>query len=312
MKQSILKPGFECVFALSLAAIVGLPPLVMGQDKQENDYQKQITVKMKGSDTMVNSKRIKDMPATGRDEVSEDILVDTRTFTLKPQPDEKRRRFVIKRKPHGEKSDILIDRRALDRDEMPGHEMEEGVMINDSLGKKLGLKLKVLREAPGLAFNNGLTDDHSIDSDGSLNDVTRVRGFRLGRTFDNLVKPNSQSFNYTSTDADGISTHVSYRINAASAEKLKMIAGVNTATLQLKDIHISPEFSTGKTTLTFNLPAKTAAEVQFKDSQGKLLWSDKAVNGAFSKTFVLGLNGAYYLQVKQGMDIAVKRVVKED
>jgi hypothetical protein len=87
---------------------------------------------------------------------------------------------------------------------------------------------------------------------------------------------------------------------------------VEGPTLEISDLNIVPEFSTGKTLLMFSLPAKTVAEVKLIDSNGKALWKEKATGGSFSKTFVIGLNGIYYLQVKQGNGVAVKRIVKEE
>jgi len=73
-----------------------------------------------------------------------------------------------------------------------------------------------------------------------------------------------------------------------------------------------PEFSTGKTLLMFNLPEKALAEVKLIDSEGKVVWNERSTTGSFTKTFVLGLNGIYYLQIKQGNNIAIKRIMKEE
>lgn len=82
--------------------------------------------------------------------------------------------------------------------------------------------------------------------------------------------------------------------------------------IKFKNINLAPDFTSGKTTLSFNLNSKAPAEVQFKDSQGKVVWAEKAKGGSFNKSFSLALNGAYYLQVKQGNNMALKRIVKED
>jgi hypothetical protein len=82
--------------------------------------------------------------------------------------------------------------------------------------------------------------------------------------------------------------------------------------LDISDLNIVPEFSSGKTVLMFNLPAKSVADVKLTDSEGKVLWSGKSAGSSFSKTFTLGLNGVYYLQVKQGNNVAVKRIMKEE
>jgi hypothetical protein len=81
---------------------------------------------------------------------------------------------------------------------------------------------------------------------------------------------------------------------------------------EIEDLNIVPEFSTGKTLLTFNLSGKTVAEVKLIDSEGKLIWNEKVTDGRFIKSFVLGLNGIYYLQIKQGNSFAIKRILKEE
>jgi len=62
----------------------------------------------------------------------------------------------------------------------------------------------------------------------------------------------------------------------------------------------------------FSLPTKAIAEVKLVNSQGNILWTEKAAGGSFTKSFVMGLNGMYYLQVKQGSGVAVKRIMKEE
>ena len=87
---------------------------------------------------------------------------------------------------------------------------------------------------------------------------------------------------------------------------------VEGSKFEISDLNLVPEFSTGKTLLMFNLPAKTPAEVKLLNSEGKLIWNDKTAGGNFSKKFVLGLNGIYYLQIKQGNSIALMRIMKEE
>ena len=125
---------------------------------------------------------------------------------------------------------------------------------------------------------------------------------------------NTQNFIYTNIDNAGISTHVSFHVSdhfgpldadATNNEKIQMDM------LDLMDLTLVPEFSSGKILLMFNLPSKATAEVKLKDSKGTILWSEKATNGKFSTTFPLGLNGEYYLQVKQEGKVTVKKIVKE-
>ena len=135
------------------------------------------------------------------------------------------------------------------------------------------------------------------------------RGDHMG--FD---RKNTQNFIFTSTDNEGVSTHVTFHVSdhfgrldpdATNHEKIQM------EMLDLMDLTLAPEFSTGKVLLFFNLPSKAVAEVKLKDSKGTILWSAKTTNGKFSTTFAMGLNGTYYLQVKQAGKVTVKKIVKE-
>jgi hypothetical protein len=121
-----------------------------------------------------------------------------------------------------------------------------------------------------------------------------------------------QSFEYNNTGTDGISTHISFRVSEPSPEKIKTITGSEKAELEITDLSLVPEFSSGKTLLMFSLQSKSVADVKFIDNEGKLIWSAKAMNGSFNKSFGLGLNGVYFLQVKQGGKVALKRIVKEE
>ena len=127
-----------------------------------------------------------------------------------------------------------------------------------------------------------------------------------------MNRRNTQSFSYSNTGSDGISTHVNFTVSDASPERTKKITGSEKADLELKDLALVPEFSSGKIMLTFGLPARASADVKLTDSEGKVIWSDKAVNGSFSKNFPLGLNGLYFLEVKQGNKVALKRIIKEE
>ncbi len=126
---------------------------------------------------------------------------------------------------------------------------------------------------------------------------------------------NSQIFNYVTTDNNGISTHVSYRVS----EPTEGLTHVGTdpdqqdqhEKLDMTDLNIVPQFSAGKTVIMFTLPSKLVADVQFEDSKGNLIWSEKAVNGSFMKAFPMGLNGIYFLRVEQKGKLAVKKILKE-
>jgi hypothetical protein len=125
---------------------------------------------------------------------------------------------------------------------------------------------------------------------------------------------NTQNFVYTTTDNQGITTHVSFHVSDhfgpldADATKNE---NIQMDMLDIMDLNLVPEFSAGKVLLMFSLPSKAIAEVKLKDSKGTVLWAEKATNGKFSTTFALGLNGEYYLQVKQAGKVTMKKIVKE-
>ena len=123
---------------------------------------------------------------------------------------------------------------------------------------------------------------------------------------------NSQSFHYINTDNTGISTHLSFHVSEVSNEDLKRMPHIEGARLTLADLNIVPEFAAGKILLMFTLLSKGVAEVKLVNSAGDILWSEKSGGGSFSKAFVMGLNGVYYLEVKQGAGIALKKILKDE
>lgn len=126
---------------------------------------------------------------------------------------------------------------------------------------------------------------------------------------------NSQVFNYVTTDNNGISTHVTYRVSEPTDGLSHMGTDPDKKDqhekLDITDLNIVPQFSAGKTLIMFNLPSKLAADVQFEDSKGNLIWDAKAIGGNFTKAFPLGLNGVYYLRVEQKGKLAVKKIFRE-
>ncbi|WP_428328273.1 T9SS type A sorting domain-containing protein [Mucilaginibacter sp.] len=278
MKKFSLKPGFEFVFSLSLIAILALPPVLLAQTQNE------LEIKIQNGDTTINGKNIKDLSAKDKKKALKDIN------TIGSLPADNNRhelrldRVEVRRTPGGS-------------DNMPT--IVEDMAMRDSTSNGVQVRFVRHRKNPGMAYRFN-------DENGGPRD-RRMDGQFLGNGPD--VR-NSQDFDYVTTDKDGINTHAYFQVSEASREMLKEIARVEEANLELRDLNIVPQFTSGKVVVMFNLPAKTIAEVKLKDSEGKLIWSDKAVNGSFSKSFGLGLNGVYYLQVKQGKDVVLKRIFR--
>src|ERR1700754_4602523 len=67
MRKLLIKPGFELIFALSLIAIMGLPPLVFAQDRKD------LEIKITNGDTVINGKNIKSLSPLERKQALKDI-----------------------------------------------------------------------------------------------------------------------------------------------------------------------------------------------------------------------------------------------
>jgi hypothetical protein len=234
---------------------------------------KDLQITINNSDTTINGKNIKDLSANDRKEALKNIK---------------------------EISVISSDEK--------GH--QPPVIANSDI--KRSIHLKILKDDVG-------SKDSIIILDNGTGDKPRHRMLKHDYVIknDNDIRGshrNTQNFVFNNIDNDGIVTHVSYHVSEHPA-MLDYDAGKQGDTqmdmLDLMDLSIVPEFASGKTLLMFSLPTKAIADIQFKDSKGTLLWSAKATNGVFSKNFPLGLNGAYYLQVKQGGKVAVKKIEKE-
>jgi len=256
MKKSLLKPGFETIFALALIAILGLPPVLLAQNDKEVD------ITILNGDTTVNGKSIKELSK------------EERIYALRD----------IKHLSHpmmATRDSVQIG--SIDRIYIRKH--------RDTLGR--GEMMMGMRRGPGQR-------DFAFDSRRS------ERGSR------GMNRKNMQIFNYENIDNEGISTHIRFSVSEISNDDLKRMPHVEGGRFEIENLSIVPEFNSGNTLLMFNLPEKTEAEVKLINSEGKMLWNEKIDGGHFSKTFGLGLNGVYFLQIKQGNSFAVRRIVKEE
>jgi hypothetical protein len=289
MKTPILKPGFEFIFALSLIAILGLPPMLMAQD------QKDVEIKIMNGDTTINGKNIKDLSPGER----KNALRDIRHLSGDD--------VMIN---NGGKHKVFVFRRRDSTMAVSGdqHKMITGTVIirDDSTGNAV-----YMRPGRRMKGNPPMRDNPDGAPDGP---IWRGRTGRppLREPMMGFGAKNSQTFNYVNTDNDGISTRITFQISDVSNDDLKRMPHVEGPRLEVSDLNLVPQFSTGKTMLIFSLPGKAPVEVKLVNSEGKILWTEKSTGTSFIKSFVLGLNGTYYLQVKQGSGVAVKRILKEE
>jgi hypothetical protein len=301
MKKLLLKPNLEVIFSISVMAILGLPLLVMAQT------QKDFEIKIVNGDTTVNGKNIKKLTEQERKDALAELGNLHGTFEIETNGDAQSNITIKRNNKRNGKTNVIVERRITKGEQIAPEFFEMGP--GDSSSKKLNIKLNRLKKIDtSLAFNYELNDEQPLK-------VEMNRDFRLDgpnkrpmrMRFNNR---NTQNFDYVNTDNDGISTHISFRVTDAMNDKVK--GGTDKTYLSLNDLNLSPEFSTGKVFISFNLPVKTPADVKLTDSQGKILFTDKTVAGSFSKKVSLPLNGIYYLSVKQGAASVTKRIVKED
>jgi hypothetical protein len=279
MKTPILKPCFEFIFALSLIAILGLPLMLMAQN------QKDIEIKIVNGDTTVNGKNMKDLTPVERKIALRDIK-HLSGDDISNNDGGKHRVFMYKR---------------ADSTGNDGGRMITGTVI---IQKDTADNVMELRSKRAMRNNMG-------DGPGGMTWRGRTGRPPMREPLMGFAAKNSQSFSYVNTDNDGISTRISFHISDVTNDDLKRMPHVQGPRLEISDLNLVPEFSSGKTMLIFSLPAKGTAEVKLVDSEGKILWTEKTTGSSFSKSFVMGLNGIYYLQVKQGSGVAVKRILKE-
>jgi len=236
---------------------------------------KDLQITINNGDTTINGKNIKDLSASDRKDALKNI---TQISSISSDDKAGQPPMIV--------NDNMQHPRHLKMMTMDGNGKDSIMVFNDGIGNQP--KHKILKY------------DYHFNRE---NDERMAEHRR-----------NTQNFTYNNIDNDGIVTHVSYHVSEHPS-MLDYDAGKQGDTqmdmLDLMDLTIVPEFASGKTLLMFSLPTKAVAEIQFKDSKGILLWSAKAANGTFSKSFPLGLNGAYYLQVKQGSKVAVKKIEKE-
>ena len=301
--KKLVTPGFEFAFALGIIAVFALPPIVMAQEPKE------FKVTIHNNDTTINGKNIKELSANERKDALKELDNIQGDFTFKMGGgNDTAKHFTLRMRKNGDRArDIVIERRG-----NPGEiiatipDMEKGFMFNTDSAGKTELR-KMFRGGDMMPDMNFRYEPGAFGGEPQVFSFNRPRSAAI-----RMNRKNSQSFNYSYTDKDGISTHLNFNAGDASAENTKRITGAEKAELEIKDLAITPLFSSGKTTISFSPPATGSAEVTFKNTEGKVLWTDKTGTGSFTKSFDLPQNGVYYLQVKQGSKIGLKRITKEE
>jgi len=91
---------------------------------------------------------------------------------------------------------------------------------------------------------------------------------------------NSSSFNFNSTDKNGISSRMNIRLSDAEKSQVKTITGIENVDnlLDVKDLTIFPNFSNGKIGISFNLESIGPIRVKVMNSDLKQLYTEEIRN----------------------------------
>jgi len=296
MKKKISSPILELSFAAGIMVILALPLLVNAQDHKE------FKVNINNADTIINGKNIKELSASDRKDALKklDELNDHISITMTQDNGDS---GTMLKSVNG-KTNLYV--------------YKEGVLERSPVTKSYSLSIDSTGDRNIAITANGSARSsiaphiaYSLRAD-SYSDRSAPDGRGIIYSYNSSNRKNTQNFSYSNTDNDGISTHINFSVGDAGAEKAKKISGSEKTDLTIQDLNIVPSFSTGKTTLSFTLASKAAADVQFKDNEGIVLWEGKTTGSEFSKSFTLPKNGVYYLQVKQGGKLALRRINKEE
>lgn len=271
----VSKYGFEFIFSISLIIVMALPPIVLAQNR------KSVDIRIVNGDTTINGKTISALSATERAEALAAIK-----YTPVPPPTPGSNTSVMLKQGNNGKN-ITIER--------------EIVRNTDAHTAEKRVSVKRLRTDSAFTYH--------LDTDLPQIDMVQLPG----NNTDHLIKgtPDSQKFNFTNTDSDGIVTDVRYTITNAGADKLMAISGVSKAANLIADLNLGYEFTTGKTLLNITISAAGQKEITFYGHAGSIIWADKTAALTYSRKFALPVNGLFYLQVKQGSKVALKKIVKE-
>lgn len=284
IRKITTRPGFEFIFAAGIAAIFIIPSAVLAQTS------KSLEITIANGDTVINGKNIKELNPQQRAEALKDVN------SIKAPKGGRREMRIERRNDNG------IGDQAMLPPPPPGAP-QYGDYTGGTKDKPLRMKKRI---------DTSFTYSFKFDDDGDRKmapprieaprgnmRLNVMRGPRMG-----FNSRNSQTYSYTNTDGAGVTTRINYRLTDADHDA--------TSELSLADIKLVPDFTNGKTTLMFDLPAKGAAVVEFMNSEGKVLWSERSASAMFVKAFPLPLNGHYQLKVKQGSKVAMKDIFKEE
>lgn len=323
MKTNILGMlGFTLTGAIIIISSSGSS--LKSQDKKVERVEK--TIIINNSDTTINGKKLSDASKSERKQLMKEFEELDRDINdrviIRKHGDGKTKEIVIRKK--GNKEPRILRR----ENEGDGDDFEMGKgpgsafrFNNDSLlvaleGDSIFHSFRFKMDGPeGHMRSRVFSPERHMDG---LPEMMHPRMFMDEENFSESFmsdQKNSQNFSFSTTDKDGITNRINIRLSDLSKEQLKQVSASENSKndLQVTDLTIFPNFSSGKLTVSFSLPVKESVDIKILDSEMKTVFADKSenFNGNYLKQISLPMNGIYYLSIKQGIKIYNKKLTKE-
>lgn len=270
MKKLNLQQGFEVIFSISLVVIFIFPVTIWAQSQMNMD------INIQNGDTTVNGKKLHELSPNERLAALNYI---NRLNKLKSA--------------HNTNNSVATEQKSESNAPATVATVKDSTAVRDSADHALHVVRRI--EGDASAGSTALAAPAG-NGQPDLNSMPWLHRF---------AHRNTQSFSYTYTGSDSITTQINFHVADEATDTL-----AKKAMLQISDLRLVPEFSTGKTLLMFSLPTKDAADVSLINSEGKSLLSEKTTAQDFSTTVLLPFNGIYFLHVTQGGKSVTKQIIK--
>lgn len=108
------------------------------------------------------------------------------------------------------------------------------------------------------------------------------------------------------------------KVSTLTEEDSKLLgskAGIADDKLSINRLSFYPNPSSGRFTLTFNLPEKGTTEVSVLNMEGKSIYTEtlKDFSGDYSREIDISANpkGVYFIKVKQGQHAQIRKIISE-
>ena len=286
MKKQLYK-NFELLCAAGICIVLATPFWASAQKKERREW----SIEISNGDTVINGQPISKLSKKDRKEALE--ILNDRPLKDNDKKGSEERQVVIERRNMNGSDGLNL---SLSTDSLK----KVMVIRGDSLMKNARKMSSQVRE---LRLNSNLND----------NTMWAFNNNNLATVLGGRKRENSQSFNFSSVDKDGIETRMNLRLSDASSADVKKLGGTEEKSSEnsFGDVVLYPDFSSGNITLNLNTPVTSSTTLQLTNRDGKTIWTEKSGSGKISKSFSLPKNGLYFLVLKQGGKTSVKQLVKE-